>query len=629
MAKRNLFIVTPRAALLHISPDIRRLFACGPDDGIVNAKPANDNSGLIAVADSHLVLLHDLSRGTEKEYKLKSGSGEPRLLLFSPTSSILYFTTTLNPAIQAYSIPTAELLPPLHAHPSPPNILVICPDGSDLLSASPTPPTVFIQDLRVIGGASVQFQPSTRSPAACAAFHPHSACFFAIGFTDGTVAVYRFAKPSLQPLATVITDDNGLARPKELGSVKRLHKASMRGVLAIDFIAGYHARIVSYVSGPATSLAVTSHGPIQTFGRKQRDVVIGGDAGGDDEARLYEGLETLVAVGTQAGKVLVFNVLGLLVQEVIIDLPVIGVEWVGDMNEPSQLRSRRTTPTSPLRPVADNLLREFELAQQEEDGTVRRSPRISSDKPLDWLPRAPTDMLSQTPQPAKWTMKSPRKSFPRPRIVTETFKSPTAPASRTTSLITPTSKPESPNPASPATPVGQFKSVDVPLMSGALGPASVSGSDSEISDIDDEIVSDIWSDPQSQPQASFHIKSPQSSGALQPIDPSPIHDSPESSIYSTLKSPPNFPRRRTWRIRKSRVNVDGGQSPVRTRPRSPRKRSKGDDGMYSIERGRRVQKIDGMSGASLQEQNERLVMEMQALQQEFKAFKEAMLASKL
>jgi hypothetical protein len=73
----NLFITTPNAIYLHTDPEKRLLFECTTSDGIVNAKASKDNSGLLAIADSQLVILHDSMRGGNREYKLKSGDVGP------------------------------------------------------------------------------------------------------------------------------------------------------------------------------------------------------------------------------------------------------------------------------------------------------------------------------------------------------------------------------------------------------------------------------------------------------------------------------------------------------------------------------------------------------------------------
>ena len=104
-------------------------------------------------------------------YELTIAQGEPRLLLFSPDSRTLYFTTTLNNSVQAYSIPDDKLLPSLPSHPSPPNVMAISSNGTVLLSASPNPMTIYLQDQRWGHSAPIDFRPTdARYSATCAAF---------------------------------------------------------------------------------------------------------------------------------------------------------------------------------------------------------------------------------------------------------------------------------------------------------------------------------------------------------------------------------------------------------------------------------------------------------------------------
>ena len=70
-ANLDLFIATPHAIHANAQSTRKLLFECATD-GIVNARAAKDNSSLLAVADSHLVVLHDAARGTDKKYRLKS-----------------------------------------------------------------------------------------------------------------------------------------------------------------------------------------------------------------------------------------------------------------------------------------------------------------------------------------------------------------------------------------------------------------------------------------------------------------------------------------------------------------------------------------------------------------------------
>lgn len=250
----SLFIATPKAIHVHNSAAQKRsLFEC-TSDGIVNARIAKDNSGLLAVADSQLVILHDPARQGDKKYPLKRYEGEPRLLVFSPDSCTLYFTTALSTSIQAFYIPTEELLPPPQIHPSPPTLLAISSDGNILLSAISAPPRIYLQDLRFEGSASMSFQASdAESPAVFAIFKRDedtntAYTSFLLGFQDGTLSLYRVTlstrRQSYQNAYPNRTRACGF-QPTRIGCIKKLHKPAMGGVTAAEFIPGYKARVVS------------------------------------------------------------------------------------------------------------------------------------------------------------------------------------------------------------------------------------------------------------------------------------------------------------------------------------------------------------------------------------------------
>jgi WD40 repeat protein len=188
-------------------------------------------------------------------YKLTIAQGEPCLLLFSPDSRTLYFTTTLNNSVQAYSIPNDELLPSLPSHPSPPNVIAVSSNGTILLSTSPSPPTIYLQDQRWGRSAAVNFRPTDAcSPATCAAFEhldglaQPSYTNFVIGFQDGLLAMYRLFLPSLRKRSEEQRTHQSQffqLQPVRVGVIKKLHKPAMGGMLAAEFIPGYKSRIVS------------------------------------------------------------------------------------------------------------------------------------------------------------------------------------------------------------------------------------------------------------------------------------------------------------------------------------------------------------------------------------------------
>lgn len=67
-----MFIATPEALYLQSQNSNKVLFKCETADGIINAKASKDNSCLVAVADSHVVILYDTVRGRDRKYKLKN-----------------------------------------------------------------------------------------------------------------------------------------------------------------------------------------------------------------------------------------------------------------------------------------------------------------------------------------------------------------------------------------------------------------------------------------------------------------------------------------------------------------------------------------------------------------------------
>jgi hypothetical protein len=298
-------------------------------------------------------------------------------------------------------------------HPSPPTVIAVSNNSNILLSASPAPPTIYIQDRRWGGSAPVNFQPSdAQTPVTCAEFQgprekDEKDMHFVLGFQDGRVVLYHLSIVKRR-------NHHFQLQPVKVGAIMRLHKATMRGVSAMKFIPGYAARIVCIGYDGRCRLVDFEGG-----GKVLRTWYVDGEASCLSVcpgARVdgMDGEQTLIAVGTNAGKIEIFNVLGLLVHEVDIDGPVIALEWVGDMCRPCVLPSR-ISPAS----------LESSPGVTEEGGIVKRSmSRSIHPSPLP----IGCDLFSQ------YSNVSPRKrnSAPsrqalirtRPRILTETFTAP-------------------------------------------------------------------------------------------------------------------------------------------------------------------------------------------------------------
>ncbi|KNG44230.1 fatty acid desaturase [Stemphylium lycopersici] len=327
--------------------------------------------------------------------------GEPRLLLFSADSRILYFTTTLSNSVQAYSISTHKLLPSLLSHLSPPNTIATSANGTVLLSASPNPPTIYLQDLRWGGSAPVRFCPADAcGPASCAAFHsgtrsaqrPYTS--FVTGFQDGMLTMYRLFLPSPRKCfgESYAHETHAFQlQPVRMGVIKKLHKAAMGGITAAEFIPGYKSRVVS--------------------------------VGYDGKCRL---------VDFEGG---------------VLEIPVITVQWVGDMSATSHF-SGHSFSFSPeahsLRSVAIDGPSE---CSDDENGTVKKISLPLGPDAVQRLPpfRPPLDLFSVNGEKHKPGMPQPQRSaipsrsplrknrscekqkrplLVRPRISTETFRFP-------------------------------------------------------------------------------------------------------------------------------------------------------------------------------------------------------------
>ncbi|KAI9895032.1 MAG: hypothetical protein M1814_000256 [Vezdaea aestivalis] len=157
--------------------------------GIVNSKSIANDRDLLAVADSLVVILHNVGEGMHRSYRLKGSEGRLRLLEYEEASRLLFFTTTLLNSVQTYSL-DLETISTCHPHPSPPTTLAFSCSKMFMLSTSAKPPTILLQK-RMTQGSPVFVIPSISSSAVVvAAFHPTKENVFLLAFSDSTIAVY-------------------------------------------------------------------------------------------------------------------------------------------------------------------------------------------------------------------------------------------------------------------------------------------------------------------------------------------------------------------------------------------------------------------------------------------------------
>ncbi|QDS68927.1 hypothetical protein FKW77_008361 [Venturia effusa] len=357
----HLVITTERHVLSCDQSGLHKIFQSG-SRGILAAKEARDGSGTLAIADSHVVVLHQVDRGLERSYRLKGTDGQIRLLYFTPDSATLYFTTTLLNAVQSYSLREARLLDPGPTHASGPTVLAISPTSHLLLTASELPPTVYLQNL-TLATQPLFLQPrASFSPVTCAAFHPDRRNIFLLAFKDGTLAVYdanQVMRPSGYPTGNSRTEGEEIAIFKSLHKVAThavrnpagglYHDATQgsglksAGITGAAFLPGYRSRAVTvgadgkckivdfeknqivrtwHVRGPATSLAIFAPG--QARGAHRTGVQ-------RKPGSISSAASTIFAIGRIDGKVVLFDQSGTRLRDLPVDDAagrVVDVEWV-------------------------------------------------------------------------------------------------------------------------------------------------------------------------------------------------------------------------------------------------------------------------------------------------------------
>jgi WD40 repeat protein len=341
---KHLLITTPSRIVSWDDSGIHELFTSSKS-GIAAATESKDGSGILAVADKHTVVLHDTQRGKEKSWGLSAPEDEVRHLEYTKDSKNLFLTTTATNAIQCYSTQAQQLLSPPQILSSPAVALAISPTGHLMISAQGTPPVVFLKDLSKNSTVMILKPQASTSGITIAAFHPERANIFLLAFDDGTLAVFD-ASRLRRGAGEGRYNDQSHTGKAEIGRKMQLHRAihyktdgRSRAINGAAFLPGQNLKTITvgidgrcklldfsngtnvlrtwHAEAPLTCLSVSALAPLE-------------DQNSKSSGRLKIS-GTLIAVGSQDGKVLIYDSLGLL-QSVKQISPagemVIGVEWV-------------------------------------------------------------------------------------------------------------------------------------------------------------------------------------------------------------------------------------------------------------------------------------------------------------
>lgn len=316
-----------------------------------------------------------------------------RLLEYASDAKSLFLSTSLTGAIQHYSIHESRYLDPPSSHPSPPTTLAISPTSHLMLSASENPTVVYLQNL-TLKTPAIQLHPSASCAAvAAASFHPERPNIFLLAFKDGTLAAYDATKiarsseacPSIKSRSVNnghageishssnlhrITNVRNLSDPPDVSPNTTIGSKSV-AITGAAFIPGFRSRAVSagadgrcrlvdfeaggkilrtwHAQAPVTSLSVLAVKPSSKAGKtisKQKS----GATASSDEAN------TVIAVGRVDGQVLLFDSVGLRLDQVLVNAlgeKIISVDW---MDGPSPYAI-----SSPFKPVSSKIDAKYDL----------------------------------------------------------------------------------------------------------------------------------------------------------------------------------------------------------------------------------------------------------------------------
>ncbi|KAK0914220.1 hypothetical protein LTR91_024538 [Friedmanniomyces endolithicus] len=297
---QHLLITTPSHIYAWDPTGIRTVFTSGRS-GIVAARARN---GILAIADSQVVVLHDTKHGQDTSWGLTATGDEVRLL--ENTKDGLYLTTKLTNEILRYSTLRARVQSPLQAHNTAP-VALAC-SSAYVVSASDNPPVIYLKNL-AHSVPPILIEPSASDAAVCiAVFHPARDNVFLLGFKDGTIAAYN---------ANEVTRGGF---DGEIGHLKGVH----HGVTGCTFLDGAKARAVSVGSDARCRLMDLESGVvIRTWHARAPITSVCASDG-------------MIAVARIDGKVHVYDCVGVLqAQQAVSSERIINVEWVKGPTPPA------------------------------------------------------------------------------------------------------------------------------------------------------------------------------------------------------------------------------------------------------------------------------------------------------
>ena len=345
----HLLITTPSRIFAWDSAGLHTIFKSSKH-GVVAAREAQDGSGVLAVADKYVVVLHDTKRGQERSWGLDANEDEVRHLEYTADAKSLFLSTSLTADIQRYSTEGSRLLHPTRAHASPPVALAVSPTGHLLVSASDRPPVVYLKKLAHNSTPILVECRASETAVSVIAFHPERPNIFLLGFRDGTLAAFDGTKIRRERDGSLSNQE--IVNTGEISHLSKLHRATAESIKVASitdaaFLPGYKTRAMSvgsdgrcrlidfadgglvlrtwHAKAPVTSVSVlslkTGAGLHNKSAGSRASHMIGGPTSTNN----------LVAIGHSDGKVHIYDPVGLLLTEQRLGVEsekIISVEWL-------------------------------------------------------------------------------------------------------------------------------------------------------------------------------------------------------------------------------------------------------------------------------------------------------------
>ena len=359
-------------------------------NSIVAAREAKDGSGVLAVANKQVVVLHDTKRGQERSWGLDADGDEVRHLEYTTDAKSLFLSTNLTTDIQRYSTERSRLLSPARAHATPPRALAVSPIGHLLVSASDDPPVAYLKDLKHIGAPVLIESRASRTPVSTISFHPERPNMFLLAFRDGTLAAFDATKIRRNQSDSFTNQES--VNAGELAHLPKLHRTTseatnLQCVADAAFLPGYKTRAISagsdgrcrlidfadggvvlrtwHAKAPVTSLAVLS---------RKSEIEYRNQSAGSRASHIMGGptsTNNLIAIGRTDGKVHIYDSVGLLLSQQTLSENgerIISVEWAKGLS---------------LRPITDTVMAKNadQLPSVPSEKTIPGKPSVTAKQP--------------------------------------------------------------------------------------------------------------------------------------------------------------------------------------------------------------------------------------------------------